>query len=1364
VAVHSRGNGGLWLWGLFCAVASFALFALNPAAASADACPSGWAGPNGGCELPYTGAPQTVTVPAGVTDIAMSVYGANGPYGPYHGSGTGDPGGLGGAELAAIPVSPGDQLTVIVGGCNGNCIPPNQSFAPATTLGGYGGGGAGGAATSDYSGTAGAGGGGGSFVFDGSRLLIAAGGGGGGADNFGNQNTLFGGGPGAGAVASPSQDGGSGQLCNSDTGGGAPGGGGEDASETGGGAGGSAGSQPANPVRGYPAAPANPGDTGSGPATSPTTLGVGGAGGAGGGTAGGGGGGGYYGGGGGGAGCVFAGGAGAGGVGYVISTATDAESMAGVGGSNVNGDGFVILRSVSPPTGISGTITTPFGDGLGGVTVKLTGTVSTQTTTQSNGSYAFTGLAAGTYTVTPVAGNLPAGGDEFTPTECDNGTAAANSCSNMSLAADQSESANFTAAYTLNGTVTGLGGQGVAGATVLIQDTEQGVLQKTTATTNAQGQLVASAGATSLGVPLAPGSVVVSVQTLNGTAFFPVPGAGTDPDCVTSGVSCDVNLNEDRTIAFSACVVPNPDGAPLPEPFADSTDPIPGAVTAPPLEAVGCWTPTNGSASTATEFTTDQPIRLDGVDVNPSQGTTFTLDTSGAPVVTSIGPAQILVGGWPVTLSHQISLGYANGVNSAGGAGVSIGDLGAGTGPLAPSLIAPNVWGLPISLGTGGPAGYGLPFVESTGQTAINLGAQFALPFDTRARWDVLAGKFVNIAGDDVPSLGLSGQVIATDRMGVVGQICGSVNDWKPFGGAAGELSGLTICYTPSQRQWTGNAMWETPTAIAKVIGDIYATVTLQNAIAASTGRLQGYKLQAFQVQFDHLATNTISLRGIVPGLSTTIKESGIPLGAGFFLQSLGAGFKNNLTSGRLASLNGTIGVSIGPEFNVASQAINLIRFDGKAEILPPQNAGDAWVYQLAGAATLGRLTPFELQLANGAVTFRADPSSPDGDFTFHLGGTLPVVGGVSMNIAGQSDVPHGLAFEGTTTLKLFSHVGTDDVLLNAPYVGLSGLPAGTPPAVLADCFTTSSGWETGFTVDFVSLTPKIGCNMSGLYHPHLLPQATGSSGRLTAARAVKMSIPAGLKGTMLAVYGHGAPPRFTVSGPGVRVTVPATSTPGLHGQALIFKDKVGRISYVGLAAPRTGVYTIRPLAGSASITKVLESKALPAARIVAAHVVTNGCVDRLHYRLQGAAGERALVYAEQGGERTAVGYLRAGVGSLKLALLAGVKGHGTLVAYYLRGHDPVGVQTGLASFKAAGSNGSEHIRGIRLSRSTLTWEPTCGASSYLVTIRHHGTTTTETVAKPRLKATAGTPLAVTVEALAAGGQIIARAGRTINH
>jgi hypothetical protein len=64
----------------------------------------------------YTGNSQTYTVPAGVTSITVDANGAGG--GVYPG-GVGTAG-AGGKMIATIPVTPGQILTVVVGGAGGN--------------------------------------------------------------------------------------------------------------------------------------------------------------------------------------------------------------------------------------------------------------------------------------------------------------------------------------------------------------------------------------------------------------------------------------------------------------------------------------------------------------------------------------------------------------------------------------------------------------------------------------------------------------------------------------------------------------------------------------------------------------------------------------------------------------------------------------------------------------------------------------------------------------------------------------------------------------------------------------------------------------------------------------------------------------------------------------------------------------------------------------------------------------------------------------------------------------------------------------------------------------------------------------------
>ncbi|HLK12385.1 MAG TPA: furin-like repeat-containing protein [Candidatus Binatia bacterium] len=269
----------------------------------------------------YTGAPEPITVPAGVTALTVAVSGAQGgtsleeqvdPFG-----GAASPGGKGGRETAVIPVTPGEALTVVVGqaGTGGVLAPP-----------GYGGYGGGGHASSRYGGN----GGGGSYVFDASGPLVAAGGGGGGGYDYnpivlGHGDQQAPGGDGSGAA--PAGDGVAVPFCCDGT---APYN-----------AGGGAGATPAGPgAGGHPTLPPSyvfgqvDGDPGAGPAIDAMNFGTGGSthngccyytGWAGGG------GGGYFGGGGGGnIEAQLEGGGGGGGAGYVTPAAVTSSAATGV--------------------------------------------------------------------------------------------------------------------------------------------------------------------------------------------------------------------------------------------------------------------------------------------------------------------------------------------------------------------------------------------------------------------------------------------------------------------------------------------------------------------------------------------------------------------------------------------------------------------------------------------------------------------------------------------------------------------------------------------------------------------------------------------------------------------------------------------------------------------------------------------------------------------------------------------------------------------------------------------------------------------------------------------------------------------------
>jgi hypothetical protein len=132
----------------------------------------------------YTGANQTWTVPAGVTEVLVRMWGAGGGGGGPGGWTQGYPGGAGGYTTAMVPVSPGDVLTLQVGE-RGAYMFPNGS-----TPGYGGGGGYGGASDNRY---AASGGGRTSILKNGTEILVAGGGGGGGSESGGSSNWNHGG-------------------------------------------------------------------------------------------------------------------------------------------------------------------------------------------------------------------------------------------------------------------------------------------------------------------------------------------------------------------------------------------------------------------------------------------------------------------------------------------------------------------------------------------------------------------------------------------------------------------------------------------------------------------------------------------------------------------------------------------------------------------------------------------------------------------------------------------------------------------------------------------------------------------------------------------------------------------------------------------------------------------------------------------------------------------------------------------------------------------------------------------------------------------------------------------------------------------
>jgi hypothetical protein len=189
--------------------------------------------PTGSMTFSFTGAMQTFVVPAGVTQVTIEAFGAQGGAGSNGTSMDPGAGGNGGAVTATIAVAPGDTLSVLVGGRGGD----------GTDLGGgtsgWNGGGPGGTGPGYVAfgvNLGGGGGGGASDVRHGGgdeahRVIVAGGGGGGGTGGLGGADGGGNGGLGGGLVGVAGAEGG-----------GPPGLGGAGGTQTAGGAGGASSS------------------------------------------------------------------------------------------------------------------------------------------------------------------------------------------------------------------------------------------------------------------------------------------------------------------------------------------------------------------------------------------------------------------------------------------------------------------------------------------------------------------------------------------------------------------------------------------------------------------------------------------------------------------------------------------------------------------------------------------------------------------------------------------------------------------------------------------------------------------------------------------------------------------------------------------------------------------------------------------------------------------------------------------------------------------------------------------------------------------------------------------------------------------
>lgn len=293
--------------------------------------------------------------------------------------------------------------------------------------------------------------------------------------------------------------------------------------------------------------------------------------------------------------------------GYVFTPASQAVTVSGAS-KTAN------FSSAVQTFTLTGTITGP---GASGATVRLTGAATATTTTNSSGAYTFSGLANGSYTVTPSRT-----GFIMTPTSQAVTISGANKTANFSSAQ----------AFTISGTISG---SGRSGATVTL--TGAATATTTTNTSGVYSFSVANGSYTvtpsNTGFVFTPASQAVTVSGANKTANFSsaVPTFTLTGTITGSGASgATVRL----TGAATATTTTNSSGAYTFSGLAN------GSYTVTPSTSGSTFTPTSqavtisGANKTANFTSVAQTFTISGT-ISGGGGSGATVKLTGAATATT---------------------------------------------------------------------------------------------------------------------------------------------------------------------------------------------------------------------------------------------------------------------------------------------------------------------------------------------------------------------------------------------------------------------------------------------------------------------------------------------------------------------------------------------------------------------------------------------------------------------------------------------------------------------------------------------------------------------------------------------------------
>jgi hypothetical protein len=356
----------------------------------------------------------------------------------------------------------------------------------------------------------------------------------------------------------------------------------------------------------------------------------------------------------------------------------------------------------------------------------------------------------------------------------------------------------------------------------------------------------------------------------------------------------------------------------------------------------------------------------------------------------------------------------------------------------------------------------------------------------------------------------------------------------------------------------------------------------------------------------------------VFPGVLLTKVSAGLVLEPEF-------GFSGGMALSAGPSVLGVTAASVDGTFTYQDGAPALFRLNGDITLVKVKLAGGELAYR-----------------TNGQITMR-------GNLDLTLGGV-----GFQGDLAGFVD-----------GLRAFSAEGSGTVGYKGAGLGGEGIVSSVGAAA---CGNLGLGVKAGFGVRWDDF-PK----------PDIMELSCGigdwrvagpASARASQAAGRSFRVRRGTRQLTLSAVGEGAPPAVTLRGPGGVVLSAPASGATLEDGRLAFRNEADATSYLTVARPRPGRWTLAPEPGSARVVRYRRAHTLGPVR-VRARVSGRGATRRLRWSVSRRRGLRVSFYERSGAGVRRIAVTRGGRGARRFRPAATSRPRRRIIALIERGGLP---------------------------------------------------------------------------------------------